>query len=255
MCDFLTAKVAHAKHDFSDIRAECNFPDTGLGALVDDIGFPKQVSDKVEDEPSHTGHAVDVGGDVYFFFSLQIQFRRLLNRTHNMVYKKGSWSPSARNAAEILLHELEDLRGLIVSSGDPEELAEWDGSEVCSSNVNIARVRGKYYGARHVLYRIFLQGAMRWKNKQAPPSGFTYTEGLGVEELPNSDELPMGILLNMEDGREIDDSVLSDDNKRVYLHCAGRAIRAALKSTVVFDGLYSHNTRLFLTNIHGTATA
>jgi hypothetical protein len=95
---------------------------------------------------------------------------------------------------------------------------QWDeNGESKNKNINIARLHGKYYGARYIINRPYLFTALKQRSKG--------------------------------DGKEF-----SHDS--VIMRAAKRCVNAAIKSTEVFDTVGEGlNDRLIVTNIFGTAHA
>ena len=100
----------------------------------------------------------------------------------------------------------------------PERL-RWDDDAEPAKNINDARLRGKYYGARYVIHRPFLHHVLQdeFREHSAPK-----------------------------------DRQLHTKEKEGILGMARKCISAAKASTTSFDGLEG---RLVITNIFGTTHA
>lgn len=132
----------------------------------------------------------------------------------------------------------------------PREL-QWEDSEAPPADINAARLRAKYYGARYVIHRPFLHHAIHpMEPGDTPPTEFgradyvtrpTVSQGFasvpirgGVDSMPP----PPAASYN-----RIDDTVMS---------ACRNCIHAAMQSTAAFHGI---NQRPIVTNIFGTAHA
>ncbi len=141
----------------------------------------------------------------------------------------------------------------------PAEL-KWDDSEPPATEINAARVRAKYYGARYMINRPFLRHAIFEMKPQSldfllqqpspttagpsstPDSAATTTATRNKDGVGNG---PTG-----EATMRKQDVVL---DVKAVLAAAKSCVDAAVKSTTALDGLLPE--RIIVTNIFGTAHA
>jgi len=153
-----------------------------------------------------------VRDDIFRCYSYQIQLRLIINSIHNTLYRSSKARQTTLSSYIVMALD-ENLEGWRKTLND----WDWDDSDYECSNINIARVRDKYYCAkkliwRPVLYNALLQGEALMSESQSSESPL------------NSD------LLN---GSKI-------------------CVDAAIRSTTVFDRI---PRRLIVTNYFGTAHA
>lgn len=195
--------------------------------------------------------------DVYTFYSLQIQLRRTLNRAHNLVYgpenrerKLPVWLNEEFFSPGEMLQELQGFRKIIDRSGTPPSLRGWNDNDPTSDNINVSRIRGKYYGARYMIMRPFLQHALTYTISPSPQ----------YQNVGSADQhIPKIKLLDLRDPssrkrRENRLSMKVDEEQNLQIIRGAKiCIDAAMSSTIAFDGHLPN--RFLVTNIHGTALA
>ncbi|KAF2101472.1 hypothetical protein NA57DRAFT_53437 [Rhizodiscina lignyota] len=226
----------------SDIRAELNFDDPKIGRFEDEIGLPNNVFEDVTSADTTDAH------DVYIFYSLQIQLRKILNQTHSLVYRKKKEKPEYTNeqvfspgSSGSILENLEDLRAFINKSGKPQSLRGWSDDNPTSPDINVSRIRGKYYGARYIILRPFLFHAIKNMKPRT----------INAQDVETEDQhIPRELLGSKRDNTE---RLNPDDQDIHIIRAAKMCINAAISSTIAFDGLLPN--RFLVTNIHGTALA
>ena len=170
--------------------------------------------------------------------------------------KHSSWSLGELTELE---RQLRNWRNLL-----PPEL-QWNDAEPPHSDINAARLRAKYYGARYIIYRPFLHhalhpmdrpgkaarlqagspstGSLRGSRQASPshPLGGSVTPAYGVVSGRRPSEvMPPPAPTNFG---HIDETVLT---------ACRNCIEAAMQSTQAFHGI-AH--RPIVTNIFGTAHA
>ena len=177
------------------------------------------------------------------YYSGQIHIRRILNKLHKTNFYKQSEdgqrkSENGEEEEEEKEEEEEEEEEEMQWEGVESEEAtyqrltelldgwknllppgiQWDEEhDPPATNINAARLRAKYYGARYVLNRPFLLKAMR----------------------------PFG-----------EKAKKSDVSQETIIRAARTCVAAAMRSTIAFDGLGDGlNDRLIVTNIFGTAHA
>ena len=130
----------------------------------------------------------------------------------------------------------------------PDQL-RWNDTDPPATDINVARLRAKYYGARYIIHRPFLNYALHSQNLR---------ESLvrHLESLPNpaygsppgrlDGAMPPPIPRGRSSGE--------GDQVKEILRSAKQCIDAAMQSTEAFDGVRQKG-RLVVTNIFGTAHA
>ncbi|RDW90849.1 putative C6 finger domain protein [Aspergillus mulundensis] len=151
----------------SDILAELDVPASGISRAESRIGLPQGSVLKLSNNIS------DPDTMMMFFYSTQIHLRKILNRVHTDLYKvdkkdkekqqRPDWPQSTQ---EILSMNLELWRASL-----PREM-KWHDNDPPSSDINHARMRAKYYGARYIINRPVLYYALfkyNQPNVDSPP--------------------------------------------------------------------------------------
>lgn len=185
----------------------------------------------------------NTGDDILKSYSFQVNLRKTMNYVHSMLYhsRKNTNTRSSDSVMKALDGIVEETRtGAWKESG-----WDWDDNDHESPNINIARLRGKYYGAKYIIWRPALQyallqaaGTKKEPSSESPSGNGDHSEftSPAMENAypPNRPwkELPV-----------IDQKLLEG---------ARKCIEAAIRSTTVFDAV---PRRLVVTNIFGTAHA
>ncbi|OJK03368.1 hypothetical protein ASPACDRAFT_49574 [Aspergillus aculeatus ATCC 16872] len=139
----------------SDILAELDLPASGISRSEGRISLPKgKYTLTLPNEISAPSTMM------MFFYSAQIHLRKVLNRVHTDLYKverKGEsrWSSHVQ---EILSMNLELWRSSL------PEVMRWKDTDPPSKDINVARMRAKYYGARYIIHRPLLFHALHFAN-------------------------------------------------------------------------------------------
>lgn len=227
----------------SDILAELDMPQSGIGRFEDQVPFP--LGPRHHDS-LYTSSNVEMS-EVMWYYSQQVWLRRLLNKTHSSLYKPATQAKPA-DSEELF----EDLKAWKMSlSNTSEYKLAWDDDDPPATHINAARMRGKYYGACCIINRPALQRAMAMLEK------------VDVTTSPMSQNHKHAMLqgfASVRDWQEVSDkeafeiaTILGIDQKTMdgCRQCVGAAIR----STEAFDGLYTMPRRLHVTNVFGTAQA
>ncbi|KAI9820417.1 MAG: hypothetical protein M1832_003750 [Thelocarpon impressellum] len=241
----------------SDILAELDLPPSGITRMEDAMPFPKFRSDDTI---------------IGLYYLAQIGLRKLLNRVHNSLYKpergytalirptchsqaisterdtrQASWSTSELSE---LVNQLTSWRNLL-----PQDL-RWVDGDPPPSEINPARLRAKYYGARYVIHRPFLHHTLHpipspQERSQGSPSIAVFPKSQSPT-VPGNDRrgsAPMAPPANPNHHRPqlgiVDAGVID-----ACQNCIG----AAMRSTEAFHGI-PENHRPIVTNIFGTAHA
>ncbi|KAI9927385.1 hypothetical protein MW887_002997 [Aspergillus wentii] len=247
----------------SDILAELDLPASGISRSEARISLPKgRFTLSLPNEicaPSTM---------MMFFYSAQIHLRKVLNRVHTDLYKvekvgQNRWSS---NVQEILSMNLELWRSSL------PEVMKWRDTDPPSKEINVARMRAKYYGARYIIHRPLLYHALHFggqndrstsvdsptgsamsgsKSQQVSPS-MTHSQratnmmrlssdmGPSTRAQPPSSNGNFGVAYHYRD--------LPTKLRRACKVC----VDSAILSTEAFDGIEG---RPVVTNIFGTAHA
>lgn len=223
----------------SDILAELDLPPSGISRLEETILFP---SDKPMPEAA--------------YYAGQIALRKLLNRVHFSLYnpprdetKAPVWSVAVVTELEAQLKQWRDLL---------PPLLQWDDNEPPPSEINAARLRAKYYGARYIIYRPFLHHAIHPSQPTRTlqgPSG-NMSRRASAHNSPTGGTVSAGI--SYSTGRRQSEAMLPPSRANyphiddTVLDACRKCIDAAMRSTAAFHGI---KHRPIVTNIFGTAHA
>ena len=232
----------------SDILAEVNLPPSGITGLEGKQReeMPTGITLDPTPEASHQG-------DILRFYSYQIQLRRTMNSIHSILYRKEkpTGSKPSLNLIEVLNENLDDWRRLLNDW-------DWNDDDHESEDINVARMRGKYYGAKYIIYRPALHYALSLSLPSTPhhypsesPMG-----GPGQRSEFSSPALATNPATYAHSSRR--PSEMGPPAKDVaavepeFLEASKKCIHAAIRSTTCFDKV---PPRLITTNIFGTAHA
>jgi hypothetical protein len=207
----------------SDLLAELDIPASGISRSEGRIQLPQgQFAITLPDDLSASSSLI------MMFYSAQIHLRRILNRAHSELYnvkRQGGiqWSSTVQEA----LSENLDLWRRYLPDG-----MQWKETDGPANEINAARMRAKYYGARYIIHRPLLYHALH--NNTCARIKVQTT----AASLANGWTAPQVQLRTLP--------------KKLQNACK-ICIDSAIRSTVAFDGVGGH--RLVVTNIFGTAHA
>lgn len=191
---------------------------------------------------------------VMFFYSAQIHLRKVLNRVHQDLYDaKIEHLPD--KILGVLGLNLDDWKRNL-----PKEM-QWNEEDDPSEDINTARLRAKYYGARYIIYRPVLERALHSKSPRAEAKGKSeHNSKPPVSSFKAHDfQAPNMARWSSEPGLRQDSGdneaeqrihfdELDNDTRRACEQC----ITAAIQSTKAFHKIKG---RPIVTNIFGTAHA
>ncbi|QMW36968.1 hypothetical protein G4B11_000204 [Aspergillus flavus] len=239
----------------SDILAELDLPASGISRSEARISLPKgrftlNFSNEVS-TPNTT---------MMFYYSAQIYLRKVLNRVHTELYKvnKQGHTHWSSHIQEILSTNLELWRNSLPPA------MRWKDTDPPSEELNVARMRAKYYGARYIIYRPLLYHALHYYGQI---DFRALSAELSTEATANTASKSQQISPSLNSGRgDTNMARLSSDIGPVseFTGIAHRdlptklrracelCIDSAIRSTVAFDGIKG---RPVVTNIFGTAHA
>ncbi|OOO07264.1 hypothetical protein OAory_01094670 [Aspergillus oryzae] len=239
----------------SDILAELDLPASGISRSEARISLPKgRFTLNLPNEISAPSTMM------MFFYSAQIHLRKVLNRVHTDLYKveKQGQTHWSSHVQEILSMNLELWRNSLPA------VMKWKDTDPPSEEINVARMRAKYYGARYIIHRPLLYHALHYygqldlrassdgpsteatamtssKSQQISPS-LNHSQGATNMARLSSDIGPASGLTGIAH-RDLPTKL-----RRACKVC----IDSAMLSTVAFDGIKG---RPVVTNIFGTAHA
>jgi len=212
----------------SDFLAELDLPPSGISRLEDTMLLPSGTS-----SPSSAYAEIVPDDPLIWMYSLaQIALRKLLNRVHTALYKQDKThldSPRSLAIARELDYQLEAWKSHL-----PAPL-RWESSDPPSSDINAARLRAKYFGARYIIHRPFVYQALH---------GIGVPENLGNYLHPDS---PVMDEQKSETRGDITPNELEMDCRK--------CLEAAMQSTTAFHAFDPDEMRPIITSVFGTAHA
>ena len=222
----------------SDILAELRLPSSGIQNIENLLLMPHNLAD----EEVYEGFALrevrngESYSNVILFYTAQMFLRKRLNQVHRQLYGPDCLGHSLAEVQAMLHgHEaiLDGWRAML-----PPGL-KWKDNEPPPAGILSARLRAKYWGARYVINRPFLDYAIHIMPH--------IQDGQSVEEVA------LDVHRNPRDKADIHlfKAIECMGDKQVWAGCK-RCIEAAMQSTIALDGVPD---RLIVTNIHGTAHA
>ncbi|XPS74110.1 hypothetical protein M3J09_006235 [Ascochyta lentis] len=249
----------------SDILAEMStLPPSRISDFQSEIAYPDGVYESV---PIESGTSVEekmfadpqTQEGSMLMYSSQIWLRVILNEAHNMLYGRNARrSFDTHNIKEVAhratahVRILEDWRRVL-----PPTLA-WNDEDPPATDINVARLRAKYYGSIYVILRPYLRIANHFID--FPPTGASTARA----SHHNSPAPTSGSSSNRNVHLLVD---LSDDQRSI-IGVAVKCINAAIQSTIAFDRVgatpgskyvkfdaNARTRRLVVTNIFGTMHA
>jgi hypothetical protein len=223
----------------SDILAEMRLPSSGIGTLEDMLLMPHKMPD--HDHESYDGLDIDHDspdseGNILLYYTAQMFLRKRLNQVHKEMYGDQCMNLPLGQVKEMLSgHEsvLTYWRETL-----PPNL-RWNDNDPPATDILAARLRAKYWGARYIVNRPFLDYALHIMPLAK--------DGLTIESVAKDCNG------NPRDKAEIHlfKAIKNMGEKEIWT-ASKRCIQAAMQSTVALDGVPE---RLIITNIHGTAHA
>ncbi|OKP13253.1 hypothetical protein PENSUB_1056 [Penicillium subrubescens] len=245
----------------SDILAELDLPASGISRYEACIALPKGRFTLSLTDDIYAPNTV-----MMFFHSAQIHLRKILNRVHADLYKveeqgQTRWSS---NVLKILSENLELWRASLPIS------MEWKDSDPPSEDINVARMRAKYYGARYIIHRPLLYLALHCAGQSNPYASSVDSPTTPVADTvfgSNSQPISSSIIQNQKTAMNMDRTyrpaqplnLSGGHGQRTYdeppmrlRHACKLCIDSAILSTEAFDGIKG---RPVVTNIFGTAHA
>ena len=136
----------------SDLLAELDIPASGISRLESRMSFPKGALISLSNESGAPSTMM------MLFYSAQIHLRKVLNRVHTDLYKieKQGQTHWSSNVQEALSMNLDLWRTSLPTT------MSWTDKEPPAKDINAARMRAKYYGARYIIHRPLLYHALHY---------------------------------------------------------------------------------------------
>lgn len=221
----------------SDILAELRLPGSGLLAMEDVLALPNQVVAEQDytERPEGQHHTVE---PVMDYYSCQMFLRRRLNQVHREMYGPDCLNQSLDEVQEMLKGHaaiLDRWRDML------KVPLAWEDGDPPATNILGARLRAKYWGARYVVNRPFLDFMIHFMPHIHTKAGLT------LENVAND---ARGVPRDKADIHLF--KAIEKMGNSAIVHASRLCIQAAIQSTVALDNVPD---RLIVTNIHGTAHA
>ena len=222
----------------SDILAELRLPSSGFQNIENLLLMPHSLAQEetYDGLAPHEDKKHESDKNVILFYTAQMFLRKRLNEVHRQLYGPDCLNQSLAEVQAILHGHEAILHGWRTML--PPDL-KWEDEEPPPDGILSARLRAKYWGARYVINRPFLDYALHIMPH--------VKDGSSVEEVA------LDVHRNHRDTAEIHlfKAIELMGESEVWEACK-RCIEAAMQSTVALDGVPD---RLIVTNIHGTAHA
>lgn len=208
--------------------------------------FPTEDGAGYENQPQE-GQQIDASDAcAMMIYSSQIWLRVILNEAHNALYgASGRIGFDVHNVKEVVANAKVHIEILESWKTTLPPILDWKDSDPPPTDLNLARLRAKYYGGLYMMLRPYLRIAIHVL--EFPPAPATANQHNSEE--PN---------VHMVD--------LSEDQQKI-IEIACKCIESAVRSTIAFDrvgadpdspytGYRSQRTkRLIVTNVFGTLHA
>ena len=228
----------------SDILAEVELPPSGITRYERQQHREIPTGVTLESIPESDGQK-----DILRFYSYQVQIRRTLNDIHSILYRIVPSSNELQKPCLVLLNtldtNLELWRGML-------DDWQWNDADHQSTNINIARMRAKYYGAKYIIHRPALHYALRVVGVQPSRPNSEHSNSPQAQSPPVSSAC--SLTARDRNPREMPPpGRTADIGIEAWITCSARkCIDAAIRSTTAFDAI---SGRLIITNIFGTLHA
>ncbi|KAK6505102.1 hypothetical protein TWF481_007024 [Arthrobotrys musiformis] len=220
----------------SDLLAELDVPRSGITRLEGSENLRMTYDNKLNGKLQ-----------MWLYFMAQYHIRKILNQVHSELYKVSSGS--SLKTASLLMEDLEAWRRTL-----PAPL-QWQDSDPPAGDINAARLRAKYYGAKYVINRPFVEHFIHRATNTNPaliaPGAMT-SPAMSLSSLSQSSP-PTSAHTPILDNRR--GSMVTDEIREKFLDPCRTCLEAAVKSTSAFHGFDANHNRPILTNIFGTAHA
>lgn len=256
----------------TDILAEMSsLPASEISKYQDEVAYPSGVYERVTLD-SNSAYNESSDSDIFMFiYSSQIHLRVILNQAHNNLYSNKTGAKHQKTNGPTG-HDLKDIASTATLHADilttwrnllPPALI-WDDNEPPSTDLNVARLRAKYYGGMYMILRPYLHIAVHdIELPPNPPTSSSTWSSQTSSPAAMADSVTTPTYRHRSRGGIVD---LSQDQNQV-LEVALACINSAIQSTIAFDRVGADPStpynrcidtpreRLILTNIFGTLHA
>ncbi len=232
----------------SDILAEMDIPSSGIihkeYSMLLEVPNALTIADP-DKEPEESPRTNPQ--EFLRHYSNQIQLRRTINDAVHNIYSTAREHSKPPKLVETVTENLESWRQLLRDW-------DWDEHDHESTDINHARMRGKYYGAKYIINRPALHYALSVASPGTPMSQPSQSPLGGLHS-----DVTSPALLHQNNSMASRKVSEMRPPPRAYepledwiLQACKKCIDAAIKSTTAFDNVPQ---RLVITNILGTAHA
>ena len=234
----------------SDILAEMDIPASGIiekeGMMLLEVPNALTIMDPEQEKEDESHSKSD---DFLRHYSNQIQLRRTINDAVHNIYNNMQAVGKPTKLIEDLGQNLESWRKVLGNW-------DWKEDEHESSDINHARMRGKYYGAKYIINRPALNYALSLAHPATPmnrPSESPLTGSNHSEHTSPAVVHHNAAISNRRVNEMRPPTTRGPDQLDEWiLALCRKCVEAAIKSTTAFDKVPA---RLVITNILGTAHA
>lgn len=220
----------------SDILAELRLPSSHIQEIENLLLMPQDVPEDEAYDTLDPGDGQDDHNMILIYYTAQMYLRKRLNMVHREMYGPDC-ADKPLDEVRDMLQGHENILELWRNSLPPQ--LRWRDEDPPASNILAARLRAKYWGAKYVVNRPFLDYALHI---------LPYVrDGTSVHEVARD------VHGNYRDKAEINlFEAIEGLGEAAVWRASMRCIEAAMQSTIALDGA---GQRLVVTNIHGTAHA
>lgn len=211
-------------------------PSGGIREVKQKLLLPHRVPEDETYVGLDTGDHRDEYNNILLYYSAQIYLRSNLDEVHQEIYGEAWLGLSLEQVQEMLVSH-EQILGLW-RNALPDTM-KWADEDRPAADILNARLRAKYWGARYIVNRPFLDYALHIMPQAKA--------GKSVRDVARDARN------NTRDEAELHlfEAIAGLSDSEVFQACK-RCVFAAIQSTEAFDGVPD---RLIVTNIHGTAHA
>jgi hypothetical protein len=229
----------------SDILAEVELPPSGITRYEGQMH--QELPSRVTLDPIQESSDMEAA---LRFYSYQVSLRRELNRVHKALYVDKAldgFDLPTRTVQRVLEENLESWRSSLGAFN-------WEDAHHRSHDINVARMRAKYYGAKYIIHRPALAFALYHLSGSTPKNRPSESPmGASSSQQPSpAMQQPASDSRYPRAGSEMKPPSKVQDLPSWIKESAKTCIEAAICSTTVFDSVPD---RLIITNIFGTAHA
>jgi hypothetical protein len=243
-----------------DILAELQLPQSGITRYEIKMQCEMPNAMTLESSTDDATPAASAPETILRYYFSQVQLRRTLNDIHYNLYEdkhrcngvdqEEAEEPPPFGIMRTLDDNLENWRNLLNDWN-------WDDNDHMSSDINVARMRAKYYGAKYIIHRPALQYALAFCSgtggSSTPRSHHSESPAVGPSYQPQL--VSHGEAVSLRARRQTRAGPPTPAIERLDPRArkgAEACIWAAIRSTTAFDRVPE---RMIITNIFCTARA